>query len=111
MAAVGNSLNANRVCVTRGKDGNDDDVLVEHAGFSSSSMPSIIIQSEPGSDNVGAGDSFLAALIRSLLLEGEDPFRALERACALGGYVANCRGAVPDHSKAPTELKQLFAYQ
>ena len=38
----------------------------------------------------------------------ESPCRALERACALGGYVAGCRGATPDHSEAPLELRRIF---
>mgnify|MGYP004224234923 FL=1 len=41
----------------------------------------------------GAGEGFLAALVASLHVEGVAPPRALERACALGAYVASCGGA------------------
>ena len=60
---------------------------------------------------MGAGDSFLAALIRSLLLEKESASEALDRASALGGYVAKRRGAVPDHRRAPEDLRQIFSFR
>ena len=66
-------------------------------------------ESQPGSDTVGAGDSFLAALIKYLLLEDESPEVALDRACALGVYVANVRGAVSSHKDAPDALRWIFA--
>ena len=66
---------------------------------------------ESGSDTVGAGDSFLAALVKSLLLDGECAEQALNRACGLGGFVASCSGAVPEHSKAPPKLRKIFSSQ
>ena len=108
LAALGKAVNAGRVCVTRGANGaalwcrnNDRETFVENAGYS--------CEAQQGSDTVGAGDSFLAALVRSLFLEGEPAEKALERACALGGFVASCRGATPDHSNAPKELRKIFA--
>jgi hypothetical protein len=41
----------------------------------------------------GAGEGFLAALVASLHVELVAPPKALERACALGAYVASCGGA------------------
>ena len=41
----------------------------------------------------GAGEAFLAALVASLHAERVAPPKALERACALGAYVASCGGA------------------
>jgi len=113
------SLNAQRVCVTRGKDGaallctnwNDffesagyKSIFLEHAGYSS-----IFESKNNDADTVGAGDAFLAALVNSLLVENEAPSRALERACALGGYVASRRGATPEHEDAPDDLKRVFS--
>jgi fructokinase len=47
-------------------------------------------------DTVGAGDSFLAMLLAQRL-QGVKPPLALERAAALGGFVASRAGAVPDY--------------
>lgn len=54
---------------------------------------------EPGravevKDTVGAGDSFLAALLASLL-GGRSPGEALVRACRTGEFVASCSGGTP----------------
>ncbi len=46
-------------------------------------------------DTVGAGDAFLAALLDGLLLRGETPAGALDRACRLGEFVASQDGATP----------------
>jgi len=120
MEQLAKVLNTQRLCVTRGEDGaallcckssrssssndddNDDNVeFYENAGY-----PSPAINND--SDTVGAGDAFLAALVASLFIESESPPRALERACALGGYVAGCRGATPEHGDAPEDLKNVF---
>ena len=106
MKALGSAANAKRVCVTRGDSGaalycRQGEIFVENGGYS--------CESQPGSDTVGAGDSFLAALIRYLLLEEEPAEQALERACALGAYVANVRGAVPSHDGAPDKLRRIFS--
>ena len=106
MKVLASAINAKRVCVTRGDSGaalycRQGDVFAENDGFS--------CEAQPGSDTVGAGDSFLAALIRYLLLEKESAEQALKRACALGAYVANVRGAVPSHDGAPESLKEIFS--
>lgn len=105
MKKLASSLNAHRICVTRGSDGaalwcEDDDFLHENAGFT--------LESNVGSDTVGAGDAFLASLVNSLFVLNESPTQGLKRACALGGYVAGCQGATPDHNNAPLELRQIF---
>ena len=47
-------------------------------------------------DTVGAGDSFLATLLDSLL-DGKAQEVALERACRIGAFVATKQGAAPRH--------------
>ena len=111
MEQLATYLNTQRVCVTRGKDGaallckDGDDVdsstFYENKGYS--------LATNNDSDTVGAGDSFLAALVCSLFIQNELPECALEKACALGGYVASCRGATPDHKDAPDELRSIFS--
>lgn len=82
------------MCVTRGKHGallmwngqifENEGYLVEVA------------------DTVGAGDSFLAALITSLLT-GKEPQCAIDFACAIGALVAEAPGANPDISYSKIE--------
>lgn len=105
MRLLASSLNANRICVTRGANGaaiwcEDNDTFHENSGYT--------LNSTNDSDTVGAGDAFLASLVNSLFIWNETPIKALEHACALGAYVANCRGATPDHNDAPLELKKIF---
>lgn len=109
MLSLVGPLRSKRICITRGGEGaallcrNHDGsyAFCEHGGYELSS-------SGGDSDTVGAGDSFLAALVFSLLITLESPERALQRACALGAYVASCRGATPEHSDAPDYLKSIF---
>jgi fructokinase len=59
---------------------------------------------EPGrtvdvSDTVGAGDSFLAALLTHLTA-GAPPADALARACRVGEWVASRRGATPPYDSS-----------
>jgi fructokinase len=104
-------LNTQRICVTRGANGaalwcesaDNNDIFHEHTGYS--------LDTSGDSDTVGAGDAFLAALVNSLFVRNELPGKALERACALGGYVAGCRGATPDHDDAPLELREIFQHE
>jgi len=51
-------------------------------------------------DTVGAGDSFLAALLATLLIEGKPPAVALVAAARIGEWVATQRGATPCYPKA-----------
>jgi fructokinase len=50
-------------------------------------------------DTVGAGDAFLAMLVRELLT-GSSPTASLERAARLAAYVASQPGAVPHYEAA-----------
>ncbi|PIF71226.1 carbohydrate kinase [Flavobacterium sp. 2] len=82
------------MCVTRGKDGALlmwEGQLYENVGY-----PVKV------ADTVGAGDSFLAALITSLLT-GKEPQNAIDFACAVGGLVAEAPGANPEISQAQIE--------
>jgi len=82
------------LCVTRGAAGAalwHRGRLVEHPGFQVETV-----------DAVGAGDSFLAALIAGLL-RGRDPSIVLDEANALGAYVASHRGATPVHDPRAIE--------
>ncbi|OOQ59031.1 carbohydrate kinase family protein [Mucilaginibacter pedocola] len=74
------------ICVTRGAHGAiiwNDYEFYEHPGFT-----------VEVADTVGAGDSFLATFITGLL--NDTPMQPLlEKACAVGAYVASQRGANP----------------
>lgn len=74
------------VCVTLGADG----ALLWTNGqlYRAPGVP------VPVQDTIGSGDSFLAALLKGLLM-GEEPGAALRFACATGAYVATYRGATP----------------
>jgi len=125
MEGLGRRLNALRVCVTRGRDGaalwcggdtradggGGTTAFHEHLGYGHLlSHGGDDNGGDGGGDSVGAGDAFLAAMVYSLLVRGEPPERALERACALGGYVAGRRGATPDHGDAPEGLRRIFSF-
>lgn len=86
--------NCKTLCVTRGAKGAllfTGGVFFEHHGFKVEAV-----------DTVGAGDSFLAALV-STLFKGENPQKALEFACAVGAFVASQSGAVPEYSATEIE--------
>jgi len=74
------------VCVTLGADG----ALLWTNG-QLYRAPGVPVQVQ---DTIGSGDSFLAALLKGLLI-GEEPGAALRFACATGAYVATHRGATP----------------
>jgi fructokinase len=82
------------MCVTKGKHGAIlmwDGQLYQNDGY-----PVKV------ADTVGAGDSFLAALITSLLNEKE-PQTAIDFACAVGALVAEAPGANPEISNSRIE--------
>ena len=54
---------------------------------------------------MGAGDSFLATLLKGLLT-GKQPEAALENACAMGAMVASSAGANPKIT--PKELQHFI---
>ncbi len=73
------------VCVTKGGEGAVlffNNKFYENEGFN-----------VEVADTVGAGDSFLATLIKGLLIDQKHPSEALERACAVGALVASKEGA------------------
>jgi len=118
MEAIALATNANRVCVTRGEHGaallctSTNEKMTtfhEHDGFATTAAIQEEEEEDNESDTVGAGDAFLAAIIHSLFLMEESPDVALTRGCALGAYVANRRGATPQHQDAPSHLKDIFA--
>ncbi|WP_343694539.1 carbohydrate kinase [Flavobacterium sp.] len=86
------------MCVTRGKDGA---LLFWNNQFYENKGYPIVV-----ADTVGAGDSFLAGLITSLLT-GNEPQKALDFACAMGALVAGSPGANPEISQAKIEELML----
>jgi fructokinase len=77
-----------RVCITRGAAGAV--LWADGAWFEVGGLPITPV------DTVGAGDAFLAALIRGWLSD-ENPQRTLECANQLGAYVSTRPGAMPDY--------------
>jgi len=78
-----------RVCVTAGKQGAG--LLWEGAWSFDPPQP---IQVK---DTVGAGDSFLAALLHGWLEGGLSPVANLQRAARVAEFVATCDGATPGY--------------
>ncbi|WDF66005.1 carbohydrate kinase family protein [Flavobacterium sp. KACC 22763] len=85
------------MCVTKGKHG----ALLMWEGelYQNGGYPVRV------SDTVGAGDSFLAALITSLLTH-KTPQDAIDFACAVGALVAEAPGANPEIS--PSRIENLM---
>lgn len=80
---IAEHTNTNAVCVTRGKNGAVlymNNYFYEHPGYKVTVT-----------DTIGAGDSFLAALIMQLLAQKE-PTEILPFACAVGSLVASKKG-------------------
>ena len=75
------------ICVTMGSEGA---MLLHKGGIHTQTGFSVKVE-----DTVGAGDSFLAALLFGLL-SGEHPEDALEISCAVGAIVASKQGALCD---------------
>jgi fructokinase len=87
---------AQTICVTRGENGAivwHDYEFYEHPG-----CPVNVV------DTVGAGDSFLATFINGLLNKHPIP-KVLNKACAVGAYVASKRGANPEYTE---EIRSLL---
>lgn len=86
---------AQTICVTRGAHGAmvwHDHEFYEHPGFE-----------VKVADTVGAGDAFLATFIAGLLNKLPMP-QILERACAIGAFVASKRGATPRYVDGIVDL-------
>lgn len=82
------------ICVTRGKHGAL--LLWEGTFYENNGYPIVV------ADTVGAGDSFLATLVTSLLTD-KKPQEALDLACAMGALVAGSPGANPKISLSQIE--------
>ena len=122
LGSVGESLGTRRICVALGTEGagvrgaalwclggtrpngmRKPDPFFEFEGVDVSSLgDGALVDAE------GSSEAFFAALLAALLVEKTAPLRALERACALGVYVASSKSAVPPHDDAPAELRALF---
>lgn len=79
-------LGVDTLCITRGDCGAMalvEGVFYEHPGFKVEVL-----------DTVGAGDAFLATFIAGIL-QAETPNIILQKACAVGAFVAAHRGANP----------------
>lgn len=86
LKAVAKATNTDTVCVTLGPDGA---MLYHHKKiYTQVGFPTKVV------DTVGAGDSFLAALIFGLISE-QTPEDSLEVAAAMGSLVAGKAGANP----------------
>lgn len=80
------------ICVTRGERGA---LWLLQGDFHSMAAPAVAVR-----DTIGAGDAFTAAFVMGLLDRKFEPARLLERACALGAFVASKDGAQPDYDAA-----------
>lgn len=80
----------NRVCITAGAKGAG--LLLDGNWFWSPSEPIVV------ADTIGAGDSFLAALVHGLLDARSAPPDVLRRATRLAEFVASRDGATPAYS-------------
>jgi fructokinase len=83
---IAKKTNTRHICVTKGSHGA---VLLYNNQLFYNSGYQITV-----ADTVGAGDSFLAALLTKLLI-GDTPQDAINFACALGALVAQNEGANP----------------
>jgi fructokinase len=79
-----------RICITAGSVGGG--LLYQDVWHWVDSVPVQV------RDTVGAGDSFLAALVQGLLVSPERPEAALQRAVILASFVAGSDGATPAYT-------------
>lgn len=93
--------NTQQFCVTKGKDGAV--LLIRDKIYVQDGFPIMV------ADTVGAGDSFLAALISELIKKNK-PQKALQFACAMGALVASKKGANPkvNNSEINSFIKDQF---
>lgn len=91
---IAEKTNTKSICVTRGKHGS---ILLWEGNFYYNNGYTVKV-----ADTVGAGDSFLAALITKLTNHTEPQF-SLDFASAVGAIVASKRGANPKIEKSEIE--------
>ena len=90
---IAESTGASRVCITAGASGAG--LLSTGDWFWVDGRPIAV------KDTVGAGDSFLAALIKGILVQPDHVQRNLERAARLAAFVASRDGATPRYDILP----------
>jgi fructokinase len=95
-AALAKATKTSRICVTRAAEGA---ALWENGNLLCARAPQVAVK-----DTVGAGDSFMAALMVGLT-RGTDTQKVLEDACHVGAFVASHDGATP---LLPSEIIQEF---
>lgn len=95
---VGAKYACDRVCVTAGGDGAGMRVGADWYWGDGETVDVV--------DTIGAGDSFMAALVDGLL-RGGGPQAIIRRATRLAGFVAASRGAMPDYADAPDDALKL----
>jgi fructokinase len=86
LVAIGEQYEIDLVCATFGSRGAmmlHERTVIEQQGFDVAVV-----------DTIGCGDAFLGAWLAQML-DGVEPARALERACAAGAVVASAAGANP----------------
>ena len=90
MMAFQHKYHSKTICVTRGERGAivwHQERFYEHPGYVVNVM-----------DTVGAGDSFLATFLAGLLKD-QPVEQIIDRACAVGAFVASQRGANPKYNE------------
>lgn len=90
------ATNTPRICVTMGAAGA---ALWDRGTLVTAPAPKVVVK-----DTVGAGDSFMAAVMVGLT-RGTDTQTVLDTACRLGAFVASHAGALP---VLPQEMIQEF---
>jgi fructokinase len=85
-AILSQATHTPRICVTMAAAGA---ALWDRGNLVTARAPKVVVK-----DTVGAGDSFMAALMVGLT-RGTDPQTVLETACRLGAFVASQAGATP----------------
>lgn len=90
------ALDVRHVCITAGRRGAG--LLFAGRWHWEAGQPVAV------ADPVGAGDAFLATLLRALLA-GAEPADALHQACRIGEWVASRPGATPAYESAPAAAR------
>ncbi len=88
MRWLSKQFNCGTLCVTRAENGAamiHENIYSEHPGYA--------VKVE---DTIGSGDAFLASFISGIIHQYA-PSTILSNACALGAYLATCKGANPEY--------------
>lgn len=87
---LADKVDCGQVCITGGASGAG--LLIGEEWYWVDAIPAEV------RDTIGAGDSFLAALVHGMLTAPEHPRDALRNASRVAAYVAGSAGATPDYS-------------